>query len=173
MSRAALDDVVAWYRHARALWGCTHKLLANDPDAFAGFSPSVDWHGSDKVETYQRRTLRELDDYTVLALFSTFEGWLREDFERRCQELRSGKEEFGMRVIERGELELKKGRLEGLLDVYKAFVCADVVGRVKQVQEYRNWVAHGRGEPPPPANIWPGAAHARLTGFITCTQEGC
>jgi hypothetical protein len=55
-----------------------------------------------------------------------------------------------------------------LVGVFEARVNTDLLGQIRQLIEYRNWVAHGHTlSEPKPLNITPGDAHARLTDFPT------
>ena len=152
MSRAALDDVLTWHGTARRLLVGIERLLARDPDALLSLVWPEEWtlQPADAVRENLAVTLRELDDYAVVALFGVFEGWLEGDSSKR----RLGPESAGR-----------------LLSVYKErqVVPERIVAEVKEVKDYRDWVAHGRRWHRPP-DVWPSLAHGRLSGFVGETE---
>ncbi|MCX7751178.1 MAG: hypothetical protein N2320_06570 [Candidatus Bipolaricaulota bacterium] len=150
-----LNNILDWYISANDLLTSIQKAFNKDPDRV---SSHLLWPREgepvDKALRHLEKTKDELKDYTVLALFSVFEGWLQEDFSTQRNEL----------------VEPRGMKIDDQLDVYKTLIGADVVGQVKQIKEYRNWIAHGRRRTPS-INAHPKMAYERLSKFI-CQVRG-
>lgn len=82
------------------------------------------------------------------------------------RELASDMAVVGAHLHERVEGEIERWRVDDLLDLLKGPVEADLVGMVKQIKSYRDWVAHRNLRRPRPAAIDPKSAHARLCEFV-------
>jgi hypothetical protein len=150
MSQRALEDVLTWYRTARKLLGGIQKRLARDPDALLSLIWPEEWRLQpvDQVRHHLEKTVRELDDYTVVALFGVFEGWLEEDSKKR-----------GFKADTAGRL----------LPLYNPVVPKPVAKEIARVKMYRDWVAHGRRWRKPP-DVEPSLAHEHLSGFVQCAE---
>lgn len=53
-----------------------------------------------------------------------------------------------------------------ILDIFKSILSNELVGSVKQVYDYRNWVAHGKKETTSITKIDPEVAYDRLNEFL-------
>lgn len=113
----------------------------------------------------------ELDNQVTLALVASLEASFRIDFEQRSQkrlkdnasrEFRKLAQQYGTRV-----------RFEDILDVWKKQTGrSQVFGRLGQLLNYRDWLAHGRywvhktGRKFDPSDAWQigQAVEARLPG---------
>jgi hypothetical protein len=113
--------------------------------------------------------LRPINDLAVLVLFSAFESIVRDFLVDRIQPEADGLTDPVLRaaaataVIGVKEGSFFRNVLEPLRE--QARVSPDLVTRVNQVRDYRNWVAHGRRDRPK-NNITPDAAYKRLREFL-------
>jgi len=65
---------------------------------------------------------------------------------------------------------IERWRPDDVLDLYKIAVDPRVVGNVKEVKSYRNWVAHGKKSSRPGRDIDPRTAYDRLTDFLSALR---
>ena len=164
-----LDAVWEWYEYARDSIGLAAHQVECDPYGIPRsliFAAAVDEPPLEGLS----RAQAELDDLTVLALFAVFEQAVLERLLRASASVK-GRATTGLEAAlsARAFRGLDRWPLEGVLDVCKAAVDAAVVGLVKQVKGYRDWVAHGkRGAPD--ARIDPRAAYDRLSDFLAALE---
>ena len=97
------------------------------------------------LSTEEIKAVKDLiEDLFVLEIFSCFERFLRNritaclDFEK-CS--------FGSEQILK---HVEYMKVEELLDSLKGLVDANSIGYLKQIKQYRDWVAHGRNPQKPP-----------------------
>jgi len=108
-----------------------------------------------------------LDDLAIVALWASFEQQLLDHLEQVVKRTlkQKGRNRLQQRVLQECLAELRYWRFEEVLDLYKEIIDSQLVGDVKQVLQYRNWVAHGRTSRMPP-NIIPRIAYERLKDFL-------
>ena len=70
-------------------------------------------------------------------------------------------------VCSKVEPEIERWRTTDLLDLLKGTADADLIGRAKQVKEYRDWVAHRNPARPPSARVDPETAFTVLASLST------
>jgi len=109
----------------------------------------------------------DLDDLTVLALFAIFEQALLDHLLQTSQRVQQGiASRLQGALADKAFRGLDRWPLGEILDVYKVAIDPTLVGLVKQVKDYRDWVAHGKRDAPA-ARIGPKAAHERLDSFLS------
>jgi hypothetical protein len=119
-------------------------------------------------ETALEHAQEELDRLVVLGLVAIFERTLRDHLSALPVvpvvtgiALHDGVRSQIIRDMEFWHIE------RVLLDTLFATVDTGLKGQVKQIIDFRNWVAHGHTlKQPPPTNISPAEAHKRLTDFL-------
>lgn len=62
--------------------------------------------------------------------------------------------------------QVERGRFVEIIDIFKPLVDLKLIGMVKQVYEYRNWVAHGKNVDKAPSKVDPVSAYERLLDFL-------
>jgi len=164
-----LDEVRTWYEVARAALVALYRDIRlepeNLPSQLTSLAPFATKEAGLKLI---ERVQRELTDLAVLSYFATFEQLLLDHFESSISALLEREKEPLRRRILEGQIQLRKPRetpITNVLDYYKAIVDSDLVGQVKQVYQYRNWVAHGK-RGPCPINVTPAHAYSRLRAFL-------
>lgn len=170
MSEESLVKAIRWHRAANQAAILQGRLATKYWD-------ELPWDGvldrDEKFKALDRETLQSdaslclelLDDQSVVILFAAFEATVRDrvkiDVERRWPEpdhpiLKDTRNS----LVER----IERGNFSGVLDAFKS-VDHDLVEQVKQVREYRNWVAHGRRSEQP-SRVNPEEAFKRLDRFL-------
>lgn len=172
MSQAELTRIFNWYRFTRGLLQGISKALVRSPEQLLEipWPKELEWQPVDKAQVILRRALEELDDLAVLALFAKFEVWLIRDITQVLDSKGELLAPFEKKVLACARKAVKRQRLASLLDVYKIIVPAEIVRQVKQIREYRNWVAHGKRGLRPVA-ITPKEAYERLNEFMAYRQK--
>jgi len=105
-----------------------------------------------EIKEEKKKRLQELELQTTLWLLTALEAWIRLDFEIRVR----GKykdplsREFREFYREQEEQAKKKRlkevkiRLEDILDIWRVVSGEKVFSRIKELMNYRHWLAHGR-----------------------------
>ena len=170
----ALDAIWAWYEVARDSLHLVWQLVERYPEEIP-----AEWvrgrvfelRPRDQVLEELRNARQELDDLVVVALFAAFEQQLLDHFEAVVREAQRSAQNPLHRRIFSGRLKKPRNwKLYEILDCYKAVADPNAIGEIKQIYQYRNWVAHGRREKRPPS-ITPESAYARLHGFLQQIYE--
>jgi hypothetical protein len=115
--------------------------------------------------------LKPIDDLAVVVLFSVFESHVRDYLAARMRPEADGLTDP---ILKEAADDALQGVQEGsfyrrVLQPLKeqGQVSADLVTRVDQVRDYRNWVAHGRREQDAGRNnVTPRMAFERLKDFL-------
>jgi hypothetical protein len=122
-----------------------------------------------EIEEATTTSLGPIDDLAVVVLFSVFESHVRDHVVRRMSpEMDTLKDPILMEAAEDARRGVEEGSffrrvLEPLKNQRSSL--ADLVTRVDQVRDYRNWVAHGRRDMPT-NNVTPADAYQRLKDFL-------
>ena len=135
----------------RRQWHASSVIGQRTLAAFEGLSRQ-------EFEDALLRLRQELDEQVTLVLVAAFEALLRIDRHDRVSRRLKDPISRGLRDLSRD----REGRvrLEDILDVHKqALGLAQVVGRLKQLLNYRHWLAHGR--------YWVQKAGIRADPFVT------
>lgn len=112
-------------------------------------------------------TADELDDIMIVSLFSTFERELR----GFIQSIIDNNIIKTTRTIERITSlttdSIERWTVIDMVDAFSDIVDEKSRGKIKQIYEYRNWVAHGKNPNKLPS-AWtdPKTAHLSLVNFI-------
>lgn len=124
------------------------------------------------LESQTSRALAPLEDLGVLVLFSVFEAAVRDHLEK---EIRPESDKIVHLILRQAADEVFDGIRQGSLANHVLTPLKDqgktdpnLSDKVKQVRDYRNWVAHGKREPRPMSvvNLAPLDAFDRLREFL-------
>ncbi|WP_143393117.1 hypothetical protein [Fimbriiglobus ruber] len=124
------------------------------------------------IEKETNLAIKPLEDLGVLVLFSVFEAAVRDHLEGIIRPMTGG---LGHPILEHAAEKVLEGIRQGsfanqvlapLQD--QGRITPQLSDKVKQVRDYRNWVAHGKREPRDPSviNLNAKEAFERLTEFL-------
>lgn len=117
---------------------------------------------------------RELADLIVLALFANFERQLRDEILNKSSKLQEVvPTALGERMDVLAKKEIERWRTDEIIDLFDFAVDGNIRGRMKQVLEYRNWIAHGKNPDKLPASktTEPKTTYDTIVNFITQIQN--
>ncbi|HID98796.1 MAG TPA: hypothetical protein EYP59_00695, partial [Thiotrichaceae bacterium] len=101
-----------------------------------------------EAECLLEKSNKESDALFVLALWATFERFMRDDLQKRGQILcQTNPPDLGTSIYEHFEKEVEFWKPVEILDFLKKRLFKtqpDLIGHAKQVLAYRDWVAHGK-----------------------------
>ncbi|AKC69727.1 hypothetical protein [Pandoraea oxalativorans] len=107
---------------------------------------------------------RQADDLAVFALLATFERYVIERLQMANERLASGHPSgYSRKLAEKFKAEVEYWRFDEILDLFKPELDVDLVGRVKQIKRYRDWIAHRNSNKTPPSQAAPGAVFEVLS----------
>jgi hypothetical protein len=163
-----LDPVMAWFKTARDSLRMSQRTLEKDiPDAvvakYVFYAKPLE-----ECESLLDSAKDEIERVVVLSLTAIFERTLRDHLVQYPNNaMQSGDP---TEVAVRTELTRNIEFWNFSSQVVEVFpnVSTDVKGNVKQIIQFRNWVAHGHSAGvAPPINLVPAKAYQQLTEFLT------
>jgi hypothetical protein len=107
-------------------------------------------------------------DLAILALFATFERFVIEHLQMSNRLLAAGyPQQYSTKLAEKFETEVEYWKFGEVLDLFKGEIDRDLIGQVKQIKHYRDWIAHQNPNKPTPTQISPKVAFDTLGKMIT------
>jgi len=88
----------------------------------------------------------ELDDIMILSLFASFERELRISIQSTIDSHANKPNPTLHRLIALTTESIERWTVSDMIDALSDVVAENIRGRVKQIYEYRNWVAHGKNQ---------------------------
>ena len=136
------DDVLLYYERCRVALAALRNEAVIKSISATGGGPFFGFTAIE-YEAALSGMLNELNDQVTLALVASFEASFRIDFERRIRRRLKDNASREFRTIAR-----KYGQRVGfkdILDVWKKVTGRSAMfGRLMQLLNYRDWLAHGR-----------------------------
>ena len=86
----------------------------------------------------------ELDDIMILSLFASFERELRISIQNIIDLNVKKHNPIINKFIELTSESIERWIMKDIVDAFDGIVEENIRGRVKQIYDYRNWVAHGK-----------------------------
>lgn len=174
----SLLDAWEWYESARTNLLRMRRLGTHHWEDESLRNASIWWDEqfkevtSSEIAQETTRALESLEDLGVLVLFSMFEAVVRDSLEQDIMPMMGG---LGHPILEQAAERALEGIRQGsfanqvlapLQD--QGQITPQLSDKVKQVRDYRNWVAHGKREPRDPAivNLDAREAFKRLKEFL-------
>ena len=160
-----LNQALDWYNILKSNHKIVVNLLEKDPSSLPPDSPYLTEPLS-SVKEQLKRALEEMEDLTVVSLFFLFEKIILSHLEETANYLKAqNMEPFLNQVVKYGLKTPDRWKIEEILDLYKVNIDPNLVGQVKQIFKYRNWIAHGR-RGAKPLSIDHRLTYFRLTLFL-------
>jgi hypothetical protein len=166
-----LEEAWKWYRDAKSQLELERRMASH-------CWPELPWEGTldrdDRFDTLVREgleqdaeyTLAKMDDSAVVLLFAVFESLVWHLLAAEIQREVAGKSvnhAVLLQAVDDLINQVEDGSLFRVLGPFKTYV-HNLVEKVNQVRQYRNWVAHGRRGKKPQA-VGPKMAYEQLTEF--------
>jgi hypothetical protein len=108
----------------------------------------------------------ELDDIMVLSLFASFERELRASIQNMIDSNIKKTNPVIVNFIVLTSESIERWIIKDIVDAFDGIVNENIRGRVKQIYDYRNWVAHGKNPNRlPPVKIDPKTVFMTLRDF--------
>jgi len=126
----------------------------------------------EEAETALEEASRQASDLAVLALFATFERFVIEHLQAANERLATGHpEEYSRKLAEKFKAEVEYWRFDDILDLFKPEVDTNLIGQVKQIKRYRDWIAHRNTDRAVPTQATPATAFEVLSKLIEEIRE--
>lgn len=108
----------------------------------------------------------ELDDIMILSLFASFERELRTSVQHIICSNSSQNSPIIIRFIAMTSESVERWTIKEIIDAFDGVVDEKLRSIVKQIYDYRNWVAHGKNpNKPPPIKTDPKTVFFNLRDF--------
>ncbi|MCY6355267.1 hypothetical protein [Clostridium sp. ZS2-4] len=165
-----LDRIINWYEIAMDSQHVVLEILNSSPQNI----PANTVIGSKEPREIKENLLvaeNELNDLTILSLVASFEQLVL-DFTVKIVEENVGNTENTLfyQMSKYAFKNADRWHFGDILDLFKSVINPQIIGDVKQVYRYRNWVAHGKKDRKPLA-LEPYIAHERLSQFLYKLQN--
>jgi len=162
-----LDAIMNWYQAAYDSMRVVRRVIERESK---GLVTERHVFFELPVEESRKRieeSVRELQNVVVLALVAVFERVLREHVVQLVQGALAGGDPMREKILRELEQDVEDWHFsERLVDAFETVPAANR-GNVKQLIEFRNWVAHGHFlAKPAPVQAEPRRARDLLTAFL-------
>lgn len=108
----------------------------------------------------------------ILSLWAVFERKLLEYIQNKGKKLLGTTPTiFCSNLHQKIERDMEYWKSNDLLELFKPVAGHDLVGKAKQVKQYRDWIAHKNPNKPSPANVLPLEAYKILSAIITTIEQ--
>ncbi|WP_213762837.1 hypothetical protein [Caballeronia sp. dw_19] len=121
----------------------------------------------EEANTALEDAAKQAADLAILALFATFERFVIEHLQTANRLLAAGyPQQYSTKLAEKFESEVEYWRFVEILNLFKGEVDSELIGQVKQIKQYRDWIAHQNPNKPTPPQATPETAFDVLTRMI-------
>jgi len=163
-----LDSVMEWYTISADTHQSMKHLINKKPDAVP-LKSILTTKGLHEANQLLDTAMVELKDQTIISLVAVFEqtliGYLKEIIDEHMVSETENKVFYNIKnyTIKQAE----HGRFRDIIDLLSSGSHdKKLAGKVKQIYQYRNWVAHGKRPEKTPAKTDPVSAYHDLSGFL-------
>lgn len=156
-----LDDIVASNLLERDLLKIAARAIRVTNLSFLSGTGFVGRPVSESQSDVERLRSR-LDEMTVVALWIEFERFVINHVMSQLSVSSTAPAPFDAQLGAHVERQIEFARFDDLLNLYKGWVDSNELGRVKQIKEYRDWIAHRNPKRTAPAAVDPLTARAKL-----------
>lgn len=163
--KTELDKIMEWYEINLDCQKVMKKIIRKNPEIIPLQSVLVTKEVHETNELL-KTSINELNDLTIVSLISIFEQTLLEHLKHFIHSQMNPYDEMTETISNYTILQAEHGRFTEIIDLFKPIVDPKLIGMVKQVYEYRNWVAHGKKLEKAPSKIDPVSAYERLSDFL-------
>lgn len=160
-----LDRIINWYEIAMESQHVVLEILNSAPHNI----PANTVIGSKEPREIKNNLIvaeNELNDLTILSLIASFEQLVL-DFTVKIvnENIENTKNPLFYKMSKYAFKNADRWHFVDILDLFKSVINPQIIGDVKQVYKYRNWVAHGKKDRKP-LTLEPYIAHERLSQFL-------
>lgn len=111
-------------------------------------------------------------DFAILSLWAVLERSLLEFVRMEGRRiLRESRNEFMTNVYRKIDSEMEYWKSMDMLDLFIPVAGGDLIGKAKQIKQYRDWIAHRNPNKPKPPNVTPESAYKILSGIVEAAER--
>lgn len=115
-----------------------------------------------------------VDDHTILAMWAVFEREMVTVLEFEARKILGvSPSAFNKAVSNKIEAGIEYWRIEDKIDLFKPVMPIELIGYTKQINRYRDWVAHRNPKKPTPAKMTPQFAYEVLAEVLKQMNLSC
>jgi len=121
----------------------------------------------EEANTVLEDAAKQAADLAILALFATFERFVIEHLQAANRLLAAGyPRQYSTKLAKKFEGVVEYWKFGEILDLFKGEVDPDLIGQVKQIKQYRDWIAHQNPSKQTPSPATPETVFGVLTKMI-------
>jgi hypothetical protein len=114
----------------------------------------------------------ELQDVMIVSMFASFERELRTAIQAAFLTNTQSSKDTMLRLVNLTCDSIERWTVKDIIDAFSNEVDDELRGHVKQIYEYRNWIAHGRNpKRQPAARADARTVATKLTSFLEQTKD--
>jgi len=172
-----LDEVIEWYNFNinqqeffMEIVKNSHKIDNNIVANAILKKYKLSSQKKDDIKIIIDNSKKELDNLTIVSLWAVFEAFLNDNLKKQTDKITLGiVDPISNEIINYALKGVDRWLKDEVLELFKIIISNSyIVGNVKDIYKYRNWISHGKsGEKPPVSNLTPFMAYQRLTVFLT------
>jgi|GEM_PF-3923382 len=174
-----MDEIIEWYDFVEASIRLARNTTKHYPPPERVYDRTLFGRAfEESPESFQElrqkplpSVLEQLNEATVVLLYAAFERSLLLHLQDAMFDILAEKEqqpwlgELALMLPEKAE----RWQIREILELFRKQVTSNLIGQMKALYDYRNWLAHGKkGDAPP--RILPRDAYARFKSFLQTAQ---
>ncbi len=166
-AKLALDEMWSVYEDTRDCIKITERVVRSGNTRFTRRTNFV---GSteDEAEKRLQESRREMDGFVIVLLWAQFERFLIEFVQTKVRMLsEEAPTAFATNLHAKVDSDIEYWKVADLLELFKGTLDTTLIGTMKQIKEYRDWVVHRNPRRPPSAKTDPGTAYRALSQVVT------
>lgn len=121
----------------------------------------------DEIRNHLRDAQEKMADFAVLSLWVLFERAIIEYLQKKSTHLGDhDPKDLCLTLSQSVSSDLERWRIDDVLDIFKSVLDSNLIGKIKQIKRYRDWVAHRNPRKAQPAKTTPEEAFRYLNAFL-------
>ena len=123
----------------------------------------------DQSDSYLKTARNEIDDFIIFSMWAVFERQLFDLLQHENNRVFCSAQSKAIteKIFKKIEQEIEYWRIDEVLDIFKTKVDPSLIGEVKKVKKYRDWLAHRNPKKGTPAKVDPNTAYNLLRSVLS------
>jgi hypothetical protein len=161
-----LDNILALYQYNKDCYKIIKNIQETEGDRFFRDTELL-YPDKDKIKAMLENIQKQSDDYYILYLWLTFERFIVDFLLTKGEKLIDIKPEFfADNFYCKFKEKVERWPFKEILDLFDQVIDKNLIASVKQIKDYRDWIAHRNINKSKPINTDPVRVYDTLTTMV-------